>query len=157
MFVLVWLHLLAAIAWIGGMVFLSVVLVPILKAKVLVADRGILFRAIAQRFRQVVWTSVALLGLTGLLLLKGRGLSLLHPSGWPTVFRVKLTLVALLLLFVLAHDFFVGPRVASIRALAEPERTKMDRALIFWAPWTARLLLLLALAILMLGVWLARI
>jgi uncharacterized membrane protein len=28
---LIWLHLVAAVSWIGGMVFLSVVLVPILK------------------------------------------------------------------------------------------------------------------------------
>ena len=51
MFALVWIHLLAAMVWIGGMVFLSVVLVPVLKRDGAFAQYALLFRTIAYRFR----------------------------------------------------------------------------------------------------------
>ena len=47
MFALVWIHLLAAMVWIGGMVFLSVVLVPVLKRDGAFAQYALLFRTIA--------------------------------------------------------------------------------------------------------------
>ena len=54
MFALVWIHLLA-----GGvgrrMVFLSVVLVPVLKRDGDFARHVALFRTVAYRFRAVVW------------------------------------------------------------------------------------------------------
>ena len=50
MVLLVWLHLLAAISWIGGMIFLSVILVPVLKREPFVSQKALLFRTIAWRF-----------------------------------------------------------------------------------------------------------
>ncbi|MEP6935104.1 MAG: hypothetical protein ABI988_14400 [Nitrospirota bacterium] len=50
MVLLVWLHLLAAISWIGGMIFLSVMLVPVLKREPFVSQKALLFRTIAWRF-----------------------------------------------------------------------------------------------------------
>ena len=52
---LVWLHLLAAISWIGGTIFLSVALVPVLKREPFASQKALLFRTIAMRFRAVVW------------------------------------------------------------------------------------------------------
>src|SRR5581483_10719125 len=54
-------------SWIGGMVFLSLVLVPALKRDAASSQRAALFRAIALRFRAVVWSSVGVLlvALTG--------------------------------------------------------------------------------------------
>ena len=61
MVLLVWFHLLAAIAWIGGMLFLSVVLVPVLRCEPFASQKAVLFRAIAGRFRAVVWGAIAVL------------------------------------------------------------------------------------------------
>ncbi len=91
---LVWVHLLAAVAWIGGMLFLSLVIVPALKHEPLASHRGILLRAIALRFRTVVWTSVAVLLSTGPVLLSWRGDSLVAPGGWPLALQLKLVMVA---------------------------------------------------------------
>jgi putative copper resistance protein D len=156
MLVLVWLHLLAAVAWIGGMVFLSLVLVPVLKREPFAAQRGALIRAAAMRFRLVVWSAIGVLLTTGPLLLLSRGWSLGEPDGWPAVLIVKIVLIAILLMLTLAHDFFIGPRVGRILQTPEPSRTGHDRLLVASSSWLPRLSLLLALAVLFAAVSLAR-
>jgi uncharacterized membrane protein len=153
---LVWLHLLAAIAWIGGMVFLSLVLVPILKREPFAAQRGTLIRAAALRFRLVAWSAIGVLLMTGPLLVMSRGWSLGEPAGWPVVLIVKLTLIAILLMLTVAHDLFIGPRVGRILQIPEPSRTGHERLLVASSSWLPRLSLLLALAVLFAAVSLAR-
>ena len=89
MVLLVWVHLLAAISWIGGTIFLSVVLVPVLKREPFASQRAMLFRTIARRFRVVVWGAIAILLLTGPLLLHQRGIPITDPSGWPMVLAAQ--------------------------------------------------------------------
>jgi len=154
--VLVWLHLLAAVVWIGGMVFLSLVLVPVLKREPFAVQRGALIRAAALRFRVMVWISIGLLLTTGPLLAMRRGWSLGEADGWPAVLIVKLALVGILLMLTVAHDFFIGPRVGRILQTPEPLRTGHDRLLVAGSPWLPRLSLLLALAVLGIAVMVAR-
>src|SRR5512132_3741040 len=96
MFALIWLHLLAAVVWIGGMVFLSVVLVPVLRRDGKFAQHAALFRTVAYRFRALVWGAMALLLGTGLMIASGRSIALLEPRLWPGIFAAKMGLVALL-------------------------------------------------------------
>lgn len=154
--VLAWLHLLAAVAWIGGMVFLSLVLVPILKREPFAAQRGALIRAAALRFRLVVWSAIAVLLMTGPLLVLGRGWSFGEPGGRPAVLAVKLILIAILLALTVAHDFFIGPRVGRILQTPTTLRTSRDRLFVASSSWLPRLSLLLALAVLFAAVSLAR-
>jgi uncharacterized membrane protein len=153
---LVWLHLLAAISWIGGTIFLSVVLVPVLKREPFASQKALLFRTIAMRFRVVVWGAIAVLLLTGPLLLHQRGIPIADPSGWPMVLVVKLGLVAVLLLLTLTHDLIIGPRVGRIVQLPTKSRTRFDHTLVQWSPWVARFSLVLALAVLLAAVVLVR-
>jgi uncharacterized membrane protein len=153
---LVWLHLLAAISWIGGTIFLSVVLVPVLKREPFASQKALLFRTIAMRFRVVVWGAIAALLLTGPLLLHQRGIPIADPSGWPMVLAVKLGLVAILLLLTLTHDLIIGPRVGRIVQLPTKSRTRFDHTLVLWSPWVARFSLVLALAVLLAAVVLVR-
>jgi len=145
---LVWLHLLATISWIGGTIFLSVVLVPVLKREPFASQRALLFRTIARRFRAVVWGAITVLLFTGPLLLHQRGISIADPSGWPMVLAVKLELVTILLFSTLTHDLIIGPRVGRIVQLPTESRTRFDHALVLWSPWVARFSLFLALAVL---------
>jgi uncharacterized membrane protein len=150
---LVWLHLLAAVAWIGGMAFLSLVLVPVLKREPFAAQRGALIRAAALRFRFVVWSAIGVLLATGPWLAVRRGWS---PGAWPSVLTVKLLLVVFLLTLTVAHDFFLGPRVSRIVARPETSRTDAERLLVAGSSWLPRLSLLLALVVLATAVTLAR-
>jgi len=156
MHALVWVHLLAAVVWIGGMVFLSLVLVPILKHEPFAAQRGALIRTVGLRFRFVVWVAICVLLATGPLLALGRSLPLADPAAWPSVFAIKLSLVAFLLALTVAHDFWLGPRLSLILRKPDASRTDHERRLVAWASWLPRLSLLIALAVLASAVALAR-
>lgn len=151
-----WLHLMAAIAWIGGMLFLSIVLVPVFKSEPFAPRKAPLIRTTGRRFRAVVWGSIAVLLITGPLLLHERGIRVTDPSGWPRVLAIKLGLVIILLLLTLAHDFILGPRVGQIMQLPMESRTRFDQALVLWSPWVARFSLILALVVLLAAVVLVR-
>jgi len=156
MVLLVWLHMLAAVSWIGGTIFLSVVLVPVLKREPFASQRSLLFRTIARRFRAVVWGAITVLLFTGPLLQHHRGIPISDPSGWPMVLATKLGLVTILLFLTLTHDLIIGPRVGRILRLPVESRTRFDQALIVWSPWVARFSLVLTLAILFAAVMLVR-
>ncbi len=153
---LMWFHLMAAVAWIGGMLFLSVVLVPVLKSEPFASQKALLFRTTARRFRAVVWVSIVVLLFTGPLLLHQRGISITDPSEWPKVLATKLGLVASLLLVTLIHDFIIGPRVGRAARIPIESRTGFDQALVLWSPWLARFSLILALGVLLAAVVLVR-
>jgi len=156
MVLLVWLHLLAAISWIGGTIFLSVVLVPVLKGEPFASKKALLFRTIARWFRVVVWGAIAVLLFTGPLLLHRREISIVDPAGWPMVLVAKLGFVTILLLLTLAHDLIIGPRVGRIAQLPTESRTRFDHTLVLWSPWVARFSLFLGLAVLFTAVVLVR-
>ena len=153
---LVWLHMLAAVSWIGGMIFLSVVLMPVLKREPFASQRSLLFPTIARRFRVVIWGAIAILLLTGPPLLHQRGIPIMNPSGWPMVLSVKLGLVVILLLFTVRHDLIIGPRVSRILQIPTESRTAFDHALVLWSPWIARASLVLTLGVLLAAVVLVR-
>lgn len=156
MFALVWIHLLAAVVWVGGMVFLSVVLVPVLKQDGGFARHALLFRTVAYRFRAVVWGAMGILVVTGSVMAVGRAIPLTEPWQWPTIFLAKISVVALLFTLTLVHDLVVGPQVRKILGTAEAERSARDRILVRYSALVPRLSLLVALLVLLLAVVLAR-
>lgn len=54
------LHVIAAVSWVGGMVFLSFVFAPLVRNGSLPGAPA-LFRAAALRFRVMAWSAVAVL------------------------------------------------------------------------------------------------
>ena len=153
---LIWLHLLAAICWIGGTIFLSLVLVPVLKREPFTAQRPLLFRTVARRFRIVVWGAITVLLLTGPFLLHQRGIPISDPSNWPMVLTVKLGFVTFLLFLTLTHDLVLGPLVGKISQHPVEGRTRFEQALVLCFPLVARFSLVLTLGILFAAVLLVR-
>jgi putative copper resistance protein D len=143
--VLIWLHIVAAVAWIGGMIFLSLVLVPEFRRAGLVGERLVIFRAVARRFRALVWLAMALLIGSGVILLGQRGLVFTKPSSWPGPFQVKLVLVAGLVGLTLSHDLFLGPRQATESSAMQNDAVAWFTRFLF--RFIPRLALLLALAV----------
>ena len=156
MILLAWVHVLAAVIWIGGMVFLSFILAPVFRRGTFGADRRVLFQTLARRFRVAVWGSMILLVATGPLLVSSRTGTLAEPEGWRSVLMTKLWLVALLIGLTAVHDFWLGPLVARLRKESPETPTSADQFLIGLSTWVGRLSLLVAMAVLFMAVALAR-
>jgi len=140
--VLRWLHVLAAITWIGGMLFLALVLVPVTRQLEDRALRARLVHAVGARFRTVGWLALGVLVATGL------GNLWLYPSLLTAPrFQWKLGLVVLALALSAVHDFVLGPRAGVAGA---------DPSLRMRASWLARLNVLVVLVIVLLGLSLLR-
>jgi putative copper export protein len=150
------LHILAAIAWIGGMIFLSSVLAPLVRNHKAAPEFMALFRSAALRFRIVAWLAMGLLLTTGPVLLSQRGLSLTDPSAWPQIVRLKLGLVVVLLVLTALHDLVLGPQVSQAGAIPESSRTTWQQVVVRTARWLPRLSLLIALAVVLAAIAIAR-
>lgn len=153
---LVILHILAAVSWVGGMIFLSLVLAPLVRSRKAVPEFMALFRSAALRFRPIVWVAMAILLMTGPMLLSLRGVALANPSSWPGIVTAKLMLVALLLFLTLLHDLVLGPQVSRVSAIPESQRTAGEQMVFKTARWLPRVSLLLALAVVITAAALAR-
>ncbi len=146
------LHLLAAIVWIGGMVFLSMVLVPVFRREGgLTGERQRVFHGVARRFRVVVWVSVAILVLTGPILLSGRTDKLGESGAWLAILEAKLSLVGLLILLTAVHDFWLGPLRLRRLGSSSGAAGASGGVLHDLVPWIARVALLVGLGIVVLG------
>lgn len=145
--ILVTLHVLAAVVWIGGMLFLGVVLTPVLRGHP-PAERAALLRAVGRRFLKIAWTALAVLLLTGPILWSVRAFQVTPTLG------AKLVLVAVILYLSVVHDFSLGPRlVDQLERGGEGEETaRLRRQVAF----LARLNTFLAVAVLILGVTVSR-
>ncbi|NGZ98954.1 MAG: hypothetical protein CV089_23075 [Nitrospira sp. WS110] len=150
------LHILAAMTWIGGMIFLSLVLAPLVRGRKAAPEFMALFRSAALRFRPIVWVAIAVLLTTGPLLLSQRGIQPTSPDSWSGIVTVKLTLVGLLVVLTLLHDLVFGPQVSRVSAIAESQRTTGERVVFKSARLLPRLSLLIALAVVIAGAMLAR-
>lgn len=155
------LHILAAAVWVGGMAFLALVVVPVVRRPAFAAQSATLVRATAERFRVVGWSALAVLIVTGVvnLAVRGYGLDALRSGAlWDGFFghvlAVKLSLVAATLGIALLHDLWLGPRASAIleSAPGTPAAARARRR----ASWLGRLSFLLGVALVVLGVLLVR-
>ena len=146
-FLIVWLHILAAVIWIGGMLFLSLIAVPVLRQVDSPLLRRDLFRAMAQRFRALVWLCIGILLLTGFGNVVFYGTAAAG-SPYMKVLHIKLGLVAVLVLLGLLHDFVIGPRAGRALSRDGLPPTGTDLLMVTLAPWVGRLNLLLGIIIL---------
>ncbi|MFO7180892.1 MAG: DUF4149 domain-containing protein [Pseudomonadota bacterium] len=160
-FVSIWLHIVAAAIWIGGMVFLGVVLIPVLRDRSLRDRYGELIHRTGTRFRNVGWACLGLLVVTGFVNLTRWGIGFdrlfqaeVWASPWGKTLAAKLVLVCAILALSGVHDFFVGPKAT--RALREAPGSEAARRLRRAAGWMGRLNLVLAVVVVALATMLVR-
>ncbi len=155
------LHILAACVWIGGMVFLALAVLPVLRRPAYQAVAVPLIHALGLRLRWIGWAALATLVATGVVNLSYRGIGWAQVrtgaawQGWfGHVLALKLVLVALILVAAGAHDLLLGP-LATRLANEHPDPARVRR-IRRGAAWAGRGLLLLSVAVLVLGVMLVR-
>ena len=153
------IHVLAAMLWLGGMLFLAAVGAPVLRGLDSAELRSRLFREIGERFRWVGWLCIAVLLVTGVLNLAFRGFLsveiLTNAEFWASRYggtlAAKLLLVAGMIVISAVHDFALGPRASRLEpGSSEALRFRRRAAL------GARVNALLGIAVVWFAVRLAR-
>lgn len=143
----VWLHLLGVVAWVGGLAYQSHVLGPAARR----GDAGV-FAEAARRGRPVAWTAIAVVALTGFYNVTRLGpLERVMETGAGLLLAGKFMLVLAAVALAAQRDFSQVPRLS--RALADGRDPAPALGTIAWLD---RLVLLLAVAIVYLGVAVSR-
>lgn len=120
-FVSVYIHILSAIFWIGGMMFTVAVLVPISRHKIIESNRGTFFKIVGEKFSRISWILFLILIITGITNLTTRGFELTHllsaefwQGGFGHYLGTKLLIFAVVLIISGTHDFYFGPKAAQL-------------------------------------------
>lgn len=157
----VYLHILMAIFWIGGMLFTAAVLVPASRHKMFENKRGELFKVIGTIFSRISWVIFLLMIITGTTALLGMGYSMTDlvashfwNSGYGRTLMGKLHFFSLVLIVSGIHDFWLGPKAASL--MDEDPENKMTQRFRKASSWVGRVNLFLGLIILYYAVSLVR-
>jgi putative copper export protein len=150
-YISVWLHIICAAFWIGGMLFLPLVLLPGIKNN---PERRQVLMVTGLKFRFYGWIVLSLLVVTGFLNIHFRGIhfsrSFFTQSSYGRLVVVKIILFITILLVSLVHDLLVGSRaVQASLETAGPNRVQVAR-------WSGRILLLVSLTMAFLGVIISR-
>lgn len=161
-YISVFLHVLAAILWIGGMFFFGFILLPFLRSpkyKDVIAsfllDSGV-------KFRLISWHCFAVFVITGVINIHYRGYTwgnfsdgTLFAGPFGKALAIKLVFVSAIFVLSAIHDFYIGPKATRLweDKNADPALVAHNRKL---AGWFGRINALLALATLYTAVALAR-
>jgi len=144
---ILWLHLLSAVVWVGGLVYQTHVLLPAARRGGAAAVADLL-----RRGRPVTWTAVAVVVLTGLYNVTRLGpLERVMESGAALTLALKFMLVLGAVAIAGQRDFAQVPRLA--RALADGDD---PRPALSAVAWMDRIVLLLAAVIVFLGLAISR-
>ena len=109
----IWIHLIAVITFMGGLLYHHLVLRPVLQAHSIKEEGHDVLRKVGQRFRTVTWISLITLILTGAFNMLSEGGSARIETEWGVVLMLKLFLFAIAFALVLIHDFVIDPYASS--------------------------------------------
>jgi putative copper resistance protein D len=150
-YISVWLHIIGVAFWIGGMLFLPLVLLPGIRNN---PDRSKLLMATGLKFRFYGYFVLTILLVTGLMNIYFRGInftwSFFTKSHYGRLVSLKLLLFLSLLLINLIHDLFIGRKAVGQMQAGDNKKLKLI------ARWTGRILLLISLLMAYIGVLLSR-
>lgn len=156
----VWLHILAATVWVGGMLFLVLVVAPWLRSGGR-AHAVVVLREAGRRFRLVGWVCFAILLVTGAhaLWMRGVRLTSLIDTAWlgssfGLLVLLKLGLFAVIVAVSGFHDFLLGPRATA--AIEHDARSPAAISMRRRAAWVGRFNAVLGLVIVLVAVMLVR-
>lgn len=108
-YVIIWLHLIAAVTLIGGLIFFNFVLKPGLEGMKSEAEKNELLQKMGRRFRTVTWVCLITLILTGSYNMLYEGGSARMETTWGVILMLKLFLFAITFGLILIHDYVLDP------------------------------------------------
>ncbi len=160
--IVLWIHILAAISWVGGMIFVAFIVGPYVRRAFPPAERIPLMAAVGKRFSYLGWSAIFTLVCTGIYNAMRflRSWDALLDTNFGHILLVKMALVAVMIGLSIAHDFFLGPRQRDLgRQLRQTKLPPLEQApaaqtlqrLRRWTVLIAQLNLLLGVLVILLA------
>ncbi len=112
-YLITWIHLAAAIALIGGLIFSQFVLAPAARHVTSDSKAREVVRLAGRRFRTLAWVSLIILILTGAYQMLSESGSARIETTWGVVLMLKLFLFVIAFGLLLIHDFIIDPYASS--------------------------------------------
>lgn len=121
--ILLIIHVICVIIWIGGVSFVTLVIFPMMYRTEGSLEKALLFQGVEHRFAGMVRWLIAIVGVTGVWILFDRyGFGILTE-------RRGLGIVIMLVAWTLYTTVLLSERKIFSRIFADPEKIDMDRAL----------------------------
>ena len=153
-YVVTWIHLVAAMTFLGGWMFVLFAVRPSLtegKAKTPSPDGLEMIKRIGNRFRTVGWVCLVTLILTGASQLLDESGSARIESGWGLVMMLKLFVFAIVGGLIFVHDLILDPYSKAGKKKGEDSSTLLFSAKVVWVQ---RSILVLTLGVLLIAAYL---
>jgi len=125
--VIKWVHLMATVAWIGGMFTNFIVYLPVIGKVLDPPTTGKLMGAVMKRFKVLVYISMGLFLLTGMV----RGVISEFPteSLWTILFFLKIGVFVIMVILAVYAFEVLAPKVAKIAAKGpSPELVRIQKS-----------------------------
>ncbi len=115
------IHMLSASLWIGGMLFIVLILAPFLKTVTDQKAKADTYQIVGKKFRFWGWIAISLLLITGFLNIYLMGIPFnaladpeFHKGQFGRALDIKLTFVIIIIASSFLHDFIIGPKAKSL-------------------------------------------
>jgi putative copper export protein len=142
------IHLVATITWIGGLLFLWLVLRPVVSKLPVQSQGKETLHRVEERFRTIRWISLIILVVTGFFNILREGGAARLETNWGGVLLIKLLFVAIVVGLTWVNDYLIVPN--TVGESANPSSEQMSHLL-------NRVILILSLVIVFVGVYLVEV
>lgn len=150
-YLITWIHLIAAVTLMGGLMFSQWVLRPAARNAASDAQAQEIVRRSGRRFRTIAWVSLITLILTGAYQMLNESGSARIETAWGVVLMLKLFLFAVAFGLFLIHDFIMDPYAPTAQTNASASSSASTRA-----DRVQKAILVLTLAILLVAAYLSK-
>ncbi len=151
-YLITWIHLAAAIALIGGLIYSQFVLAPSVRNAASDSKAREVVRSAGRRFRTIAWVSLIILILTGAYQMLNESGSARIETTWGVVLMLKLFLFVIAFGLLLIHDFIIDPYTPSSKHASPASPTVPARA-----DTLQKAVIAITLAVLLVAAYLAKI
>jgi len=119
-YLITWIHLIAAVTLMGGLVFSQFVLNPAAQQDQSDKKSQEVVRLAGRRFRTIAWVCLITLILTGSYQMLNEGGSARIETTWGVVLMLKIFLFVIAFGLILIHDFIIDPYAPSSKKNTNP-------------------------------------
>jgi len=111
-----YLHILAMSIWVGGMFYIMLVEVPVLRSNLGALEFSSKMTLLGKRFQKVGWVLLIILLITGLsnVMLEDSIADMMKNENYLKSVAAKLILFTLMIINTAIHTFYLGPKMSTI-------------------------------------------